>query len=60
MGVLREENGQHYGVSYYINQEKSTVDISRFFEGAEFLSLKAEILGTDRFLVERLLERIDI
>lgn len=60
MGVLREENGQHYGVSYYINQEKSTIDISRFYEGAEFLSLKAEIIGTDRLLLERLLERIDI
>ena len=60
MGFLREEKGQQYGVSYYINQRKSAIDISRFFERAELLSLKAEVLGTDRLLSERLLESINI
>ena len=53
--ILRKEYGQYLGKSIYINHEKPTIDISMFFDDAEFLSLEVEFtLGSDEVLLERL------
>ena len=47
------EHGQIYGLSFYLNQEKSTIDISKFCERTDFLSLEAELTPRyDRALLE--------
>lgn len=52
--VLHEEDGYCYGVRIYINGDR-TLDITHFYDSAEFLSLNATVY--DRFeilLIERL------
>lgn len=47
------EHGQICGLSFYLNQEKSTIDISKFCERTDFLSLEAELTPRyDRALLE--------
>ncbi len=61
LGVLHEEEGYHYGVSYEIHErENSSIDISRFSDRAEFLTLRADILRDDKKIDNYDLERLDI
>ena len=61
LGVLHEEEGYHYGVSYEIHErENSSIDISRFSDRAELLTLRADILRDDKKIDNHDLERLDI
>ncbi|MBR1902208.1 MAG: hypothetical protein IJ826_04440 [Bacteroidaceae bacterium] len=61
LGVLHEEEGCHYGVSYEIHErENSAIDISRFSEWAEFLTLRVGILRDNNKIDDQVLERLDI
>ena len=61
LGVLHEEEGYHYGVTYEIHErENSSIDISRFSDRAELLTLRADILRDDKKIDNHDLERLDI
>ena len=60
LSVLHEENGTDYGVSICIRQKKSALDVSRFFEKAEFLTLRVDVLRENNKIGCQILERLDI
>ena len=61
LGVTHEEEGCYYGVTYTIQgRAMATIDISRFFDSAEFLTLEVEILRADNKIDSQIIERLDI
>ena len=61
LGVTHEEEGCYYGVTYTIHgREMATIDISRFFDSAEFLTLRVDILRADNKIDDQIIERLDI
>lgn len=60
LGVLHEKDGADYGVSICIRQKKSALDVSRFFEKAEFLTLRVDVLRENNKIGCQILERLDI
>ncbi len=61
LGVIHEEEGCNYGVTFTIQgREMTTIDISRFFDSAEFLTLEVEILRADNKIDDQIIERLDI
>ena len=61
LGVLHEEEGHHYGVTYEIHErENSSIDISSFSEWAEFLTLRVHILRDDNKIDDQDMECLDI
>ena len=64
LGVLHEEEGYPNGVAGVAceihERENSAIDISRFYEWAEFLTLRVLILRDDNKIDDQDMERLDI
>ena len=60
LDVLHEENGTDYGVNICICQKKSALDVSCFFENAEFLTLRVDVLRDNNRIDSQILERLYI